>query len=237
VTERDAFGNEIPSAPGAPRPEPAERAEPAEPSPPPPPPPRRGGGTAATILVVALIVAGVVALVVVGVGGKENTATSSSGAVITPQAPATTQEATAGHATPPKPASLLRARVLAAALARLHGRGALRILRVAPDRVDAQLVTRTGALRNVQVTNTGQLRDFGAAGSVAGLPTIPFAQVDTRAPARMVRAAAARSGRSPSRVDYLVLLMLPTGQSWNLYFKPDGLHFAGDRHGSSVVRR
>jgi hypothetical protein len=139
---------------------------------------------------------------------------------------------------PARPASLLRAGALAGALRRLQGRGRLRLLRVAPDRVDAQLVTGSGALRNVQVTDAGELRDFGAAGAGAGgLPTIPFAQVDARAPARMVRAAAARSGRSPSRVDYLVLLMLPDGQSWNLYFKPDGLHFAADRHGSGVIRR
>lgn len=228
MTEHDAFGNEIPSTPGAPRPEPAG---PAEPSP-------RRGGTAAAVLIVAVIVAGVVALVVIGLGGKDDPATTASGAAITPQAPATTQQGTGGYATPPRPASLLRAGALSAALQRLHGRGRLRVLRVAPDRVDAQLVTNAGALRDVQVTNRGALRDFGAAGSgVAGLPTIPFAQVDTRAPARMVRAAAARSGRGASRVDYLVLLMLPTGQSWNLYFKPDGLHFAGDLHGSDIVRR
>jgi hypothetical protein len=65
-----------------------------------------------------------------------------------------------------------------------------------------------------------------------------FAQVDVRAPARMVHAAAARSGRRSSRVDHLVLLRLPsTGQSWNLYFKPDALHFAGDLHGQHVVQR
>jgi len=170
-------------------------------------------------------------------GGRDDRTTVGNAAATTPQAPPATQQATGGYATPPKPASLLRARVLADALARLHGRGALRLLRVAPDRVDAQLVTGTGGLRNVQVTNTGQVRDFGTGGSVAGLPTIPFVQVDSSAPARLVRTATARSGRSPSRVDYLVLLMLSTGQSWNLYFKPDGLHFAADRHGSSVVRR
>ena len=228
MTEHDAFGNEIPSTPDAPRPQPAG---PSEPSP-------RRSGAAAALLVVVLIVAGVVALVVVGLGGKDDATTTSSGAAITPQAPATTQQETGGYATPPKPASLLRAGALAAALQRLHGRGRLRLLRVAPDRVDAQLVTSSGAWRNVQVTNRGELRDFGAAGAgVAGLPTIPFAQVDARAPARMVRAAAARSGRSPSRVDYLVLLRLTTGQSWNLYFKPDGLHFAGDLHGANIVRR
>ena len=228
MTERDAFGNETSSAPDAPRPEPAGRSEPS---------PRRGA-TAAAILVVALVIAGVVALVVVGLGGKDDSATTGSGAAITPQAPATTQQQAGGYATPPKPASLLRAGALAAALRRLHGRGRLRLLRVAPDRVDAQLVTSSGGLRNVQVTSRGALRDLGAAGSgLAGLPTIPFAQVDTRAPARMVRAAAARSGRRPSQVDYLVLLMLGTGQSWNLYFKPDGLHFAGDLHGSNILRR
>ena len=220
MTERDAFGRETGSAPAA------------------APEPSRGRRTLASVAVVVLIVGGIVALVVGALGGKDDRTTVGNAAATTPQAPPATQQATGGYATPPKPASLLRARVLADALARLHGRGALRLLRVAPDRVDAQLVTGTGGLRNVQVTNTGQVRDFGTGGSgVAGLPTIPFGQVDSTAPARLVRTAVARSGRSPSRVDYLVLLMLGTGQSWNLYFKPDGLHFAADRHGSSVVRR
>ena len=213
---RDAFGNET--------------GEPAEP-PRAPSPARR---TALGVVVVALIVAGAVAAVVVGLGGKDHPASQSAAA----EAPTTEQPASAGLAPPPRPASLLRPRVLADALARISGRGRLRLLRVAPDRVDAQLVTPSGASRNVQVTAAGRLRDFGTAGSgAAGLPTIPYTRVDVRAPARMVRAAAARSGRPAQRVDYLVLLMLQDGQSWNLYFKPDALHFAGDLHGQHVVQR
>jgi hypothetical protein len=30
--------------------------------------------------------------------------------------------------------------------------------------------------------------------------------------------------------------MLPNGQSWNVYFKPDGLHFSADRHGTGLRR-
>jgi len=86
------------------------------------------------------------------------------------------------------------------------------------------------------VTAEGAVRDFGTAGSGGGLPTIPFGQIDAAAPGRIVRAAARRSGRKPSRIDYLVLLMLPTGQSWNAYFKPDGLHFMADRHGAEIRR-
>jgi hypothetical protein len=87
------------------------------------------------------------------------------------------------------------------------------------------------------VTADGAVRDFGAAGSgLGGLPTIPFSQVDPAAPERIVRAASRRAGRKPSRVDYLVLLMLTNGQSWNVYFKPDGLHFSADRHGTGLRR-
>jgi hypothetical protein len=231
MAPHDAFGREIgedvPSAPTATTPPPAETP---------------GGGmgpagrTVASLAVALVIVAGIVALVVVGLGGKESSSSTSVGTRI--ELPTAAPQGTAPPS--PKPAaqrSLIDRDALASALRKLRGRGRLRLVRVARDRVDAQLVTRAGALRNVQVTADGAVRDFGTAGSSAGgLPTIPFNQVDAAAPARIVRVAARRAGRKPSRVDYLVLLMLPTGQSWNVYFKPDGLHFMADRHGTSLRR-
>jgi hypothetical protein len=219
VAERDAFGNEI---------GPSDEPPPREVG-------QRRSATFLTVLVVALIVAGVAVAVIVGLGGKDQPASESAAAEATTAPPTSPAQPAAA---PPKPASLLRPRALSVAIDRLRGRGQLRLLRVAPDRVDAQLVTTSGALRNVQITATGQLRDLGTGGAATGgLATIPYAHVDARAPARMLRVASARAGRPPARVDYLVLLMLPTGQSWNLYFKPDGLHFAGDLHGQHVVRR
>jgi hypothetical protein len=243
VAERDAFGREIGEAPqtGATTPVadpvPESVSEPGE--------PRDLGPAARTVasLVVALlIVAGITAAVIVGIGGKEDDSSSGSLSVgsnielptaSSPEAPAKPTK----PAKPAAPRSLIGRSALAGAMRRLRGRGRLRLLRVAPDRVDAQLVTRDGRLRNVQVSADGALHDFGPAGSGAGgLPTIPFAQVDVGAPGRIVRAAARRAGRKPARVDYLVLLKLPTGLSWNVYFKPDGLHFMADGHGAGLVK-
>jgi hypothetical protein len=246
VAERDAFGREIGEAePGVgatesvlePEPAPALATEPA-----PDREPRQfgpGARTAASLVVALLIVAGITTAVIVGIGGKDDT--SSSGGLSVASNVEVPSAASPQAATEPgKPAaqrSLIGRAALTGALRRLRGRGRLRLLRVAPDRVDAQLVTRAGSLRNVQVTADGALRDFGLGGSGAGgLPTIPFAQVDAAAPGRLVRAAARRAGRRPSRVDYLVLLKLPTGLSWNVYFKPDSLHFMADRHGTGLVK-
>jgi hypothetical protein len=225
VAERDAFGREIEESAPSITPEPAT-----------------GGGNMAraiaSAVVVLLIVAGITTAVIVGIGGKDDDDSGGLSVGTNIQLPTTAEAPAAetGHAPPPAPPSLIRPAAFSDALAKLRGRGRLRLLRVAADRIDAQLVTRAGGLRNVQVTADGTLRDFGTGGGAGGLPTIPYAQVDARAPARMVAAAARRAGRKASRVDYLVLLVLPGGPSWNLYFKPDGLHFAGDRHGNNLRR-
>jgi len=230
VAERDAFGREIAEAPAAGEAPPVAAADPV---------PRSGAArTVAGLAVALLIVAGITAAVIVGIGAKDESASGSLSVGSNVELPTASAPQTA--APPAKPAaqrSLIGRSALAGAMLRLRGRGRLRLLRLAPDRVDAQLVTRGGGLRNVQVTADGALRDFGTAGSGAGgLPTIPFAQVDVSAPGRIVRAAARRAGRKPSRVDYLVLLKLPTGLSWNAYFKPDGLHFMADGHGASLIK-
>jgi hypothetical protein len=188
-------------------------------------------------VVALLIVAGIAAAVIVGIGSNENSSSSSGlsvGSSIELPTAATTPQS--GNAAPPA-RSLIDRTAVAGALRKLRGHGRLRLLRVAPDRINAQLITPAGALRNMQVTADGGLQDLGAAGSgLGGLPTISFSQVDPAAPARIVRTAARRAGRRPARVDYLVLLMLSNGQSWNVYFKPDGLHFSADRHGTGLRR-
>ena len=232
MAPRDAFGREIgDDAPGVPTAATEPEREPRGDSP--------AARTALAGLVALLIVAGITAAVIVGIGGKDDSSSSSRGLSVgsrieLPTAPTPAQPT---GAAPPPARSLIDATAMAGALRKLRGHGRLRPLRVAPERIDAQLVTRTGALRNMQVTADGAVRDFGAAGSGAGgLPTIPFSQVDAAAPERIVRAAARRAGRGLSRVDYLVLLMLSNGQSWNVYFKPDGLHFSADRHGTGLRR-
>ena len=56
-------------------------------------------------------------------------------------------------------------------------------------------------------------------------------RVDAAAPNRIVRTAAKRSGRSPERVSYLVLL----GNQWQLFFD-DGLHYSASANGRKVKR-
>jgi hypothetical protein len=219
MAPRDAFGREI----GDDAPEPRGTSSAAR--------------TALAGLVALLIVAGITAAVIVGIGGKESSSSVggiSVGSRIELPTGATAPQS--GHAQPPS-RSLIDPTAVAGALRKLRGHGRLRLLRVASDRIDAQLITGAGALRNMQVTADGAVRDLGAAGSgLGGLPTIPFSQVDPAAPERIVRTAARRAGRKPSRVDYLVWLMLSNGQSWNVYFKPDGLHFSADRHGTGLRR-
>lgn len=242
MTERDAFGRETgEDATGLGTGSPATAPTSGQ---------RAGGGGlgpaargCASLLVALLIVAAITVAVIVGIGtstSTSDTSTSSSSAATAP-----TPRAVSAAPAPARPAappaglgtrSLIREGNFARALRRLRGRGRLRILRVAPDRMDAQLVTSGGRLRNVQVTSDGSLRDLGTAGSGAGgLPAIPLARVDAGAPQRIVRAAARQAHANPSRVDYLVLLELPNGQAWNVYFT-SGLHFTADAHGANPRR-
>lgn len=198
------------------------------------PVPRRALGG----LAVLLVVAGITAAVIAGTGTEKSSSSSTALSVASSASvPSRSAPAKPPRYAPPPARSLIDRTSLAGALRKLRGHGRLHLLRVAAERIDAQLITRAGALRTMQVTAGGALRDLGAAGAgLGGLPSIAFSQVDPAAPARIVRVAARRAGRRPSRVDYLVLLMLPNGQSWNVYFKPDGLHFSADRHGTGLRR-
>ncbi len=133
--------------------------------------------------------------------------------------------------------SLLLRGNLAPALQRLRtsGLGRLYSLRLAPERIDAQLLTKSGRLRFVQLRHDGELRRLSLSGpGFNRLQTIPFARVDASAPARLARSAAGRSRRPVSQVNYLVFSNVITS-GWSVYMK-SGASFRGDVRGA-IVRR
>ena len=89
--------------------------------------------------------------------------------------------------------SLVRKANVAAALRQLSAMEDAKLtnLRLAPERIDATLLTNEGRLRHVQITPGGKLERFGSDGSPGfdSVPTIPFATPQSR------RAAAARPPR------------------------------------------
>lgn len=134
--------------------------------------------------------------------------------------------------------SLLVRRNLAPALKRLRtsGLGRLRTLRIAPERIDVQLLTRGGRLRSVQLRYDGELRKFGTSGAGFGqLPTLSFAQVDAGAPARLARGAAGRMKRPVSQVDYVVRIDTTPQTAWSVVMRGGG-QFVADARGH-ITRR
>jgi hypothetical protein len=136
--------------------------------------------------------------------------------------------------------SMLRRRNFDRAMKRLRtsGLGRMRSLSIRPDRIDAQLLTKGGSLRSVQVRfDDRAIKDFGAGGAGFGhLETIPFARIDTAAPARLARSAAGRARLPVSRVDYVVLGASQGTVTWNAYMKAGGGYFAADSRGR-ITRR
>lgn len=125
--------------------------------------------------------------------------------------------------------SLLRASAFAAALKGLPV-GDVEMLRLAPGELDAQVIVQ-GRRHSVRVTASGRVLDVRTPGGARGAPV----RVDARAPARIVRTAARRTGRQPASVSYLVLMRSGGRPQWQLFFK-DGLHFSASASGRTVRR-
>jgi hypothetical protein len=123
------------------------------------------------------------------------------------------------------PGSLFRPAALRAAMAKLPP-GRLVSLRVAPEQIQAQTV-RGSTRHTATVGFDGDVTDTT---TPAG-PSQPTLEPDTAAPARMVRTAARRAGRTAAAVDYLVSL----DRTWQLFFK-DGTHYSANAAGRKVKK-
>ena len=128
--------------------------------------------------------------------------------------PGTDESSPSGRAQATLPArglsvtSLLRPAAFGKAMNRLRtgGYGRLTNLRVAPDRIDASMLTKDGRLRQVQVVPGGAVRVLGTSPTgFAGARTMALKGINRSAPSRLTRSAAGRLKQPASRVDYLVL--------------------------------
>ena len=121
--------------------------------------------------------------------------------------------------------SLVREDRFGPAMRRLQeqGYGRLTNVRVAPERINAQFLTKDGGLLNVQLGYDGKLQSFGKSGTGFSPPTIPFSRVNTAAPERLTRRSAERVGKTPRQLDYMVLTQGgPKGNLWAVFFKGGG---------------
>src|ERR1044072_4565241 len=129
---------------------------------------------------------------------------------------------------------MLTRRNFSRAMARLRrsGLGRMRTMSVRPERIDAQLLTKGGSLRSVQIKyDDPKPNDFGAGGGgFSHLETIPFARIDNGAPARLARGAAGRAEKPVSQVDYVVLLSFAGKPIWSGFLKNGG-QFLANPHG------
>ena len=136
------------------------------------------------------------------------------------------------------PRSMIRPAAFRRTMADLRRRelGQVRSLRLAPERIDTQLLTSRGRLRSVQHTYAGDFQQFSlSGGGLAHLGTVPFAKLDPAAPQRLVKAAAERIHKSTSKINYLVASEFDGTVQWVAYFK-GGQYFLADQRGE-IVRR
>lgn len=122
-------------------------------------------------------------------------------------------------------ASLVRQDAFGPAMRRLRAKGYGRLtnVRVAPERINAQFLTKDGALLSVQLGFDGKLQSFGKSGTGFKSATIPFSRVNVAAPERLTRSSAERLGKSPRQLDYMVLTQGgPKGNLWAVFFKGGG---------------
>ena len=117
--------------------------------------------------------------------------------------------------------SLVRPANLAAALKKIGGAGgAITNLRVAPERIDATLLTPAGRLRHVQVKPGGDLERFGpdSGPGFDSSQTIPGSKLNPRAPARLARRGAEEVGVPVADLQYAVPSEFDNRIRWVVYF-------------------
>jgi hypothetical protein len=193
---------------------------------------RSAGRGCLVAFVVLLAILGGLTAAIVGVVNSVDVKGGTTGAATDPQSVPETPQAA-----PPKGlggGSLVRPATFAAAMReiRTKGGGRLTNLRVAPDRIDATLLTSAGRLRSVQVKPGGKLERFGS-DSGPGFDqttTIPFARIRPGAPQRLARAGAERIGVKVATLQYLVPTNFNGSIMWAAYFTR-GRYVLGDALG------
>jgi hypothetical protein len=120
--------------------------------------------------------------------------------------------------------SLMRRADVAAALRQLRSDETVKLtnLRLAPERIDATVLTRAGRLRHMQMQAGAKLERLGS-DSGAGfdtVPTIPFAKLDPAAPQRLARRGAREHGVPISELQYAVptYSRIDNKLTWVVYF-------------------
>ena len=134
--------------------------------------------------------------------------------------------------------SLLRPAKFREAIAQIRrrGEGKLQNLRVAPERIDATLISDRGTLINVQVSATEGYRRFSESGpGFTASDAVPFGKLDARIPRKVTRAAAERVGAPVDQINYLVPSLSDGKVVWGAYFK-NGAIFLADARGR-ITRR
>ena len=217
-------------------PQQAQPQRPFVPNPMRPPRKRRGGRGIVFVLLIALFVF-VVPVVCGGVvifnavDGATKSVRDGLDATIkaipaTPEPPAVAPKGVSGK-------SLVRRANFAAALAKL-GASELRLthLRLAPDRIDAQLLTRAGKLRLMRVKPGGKPEQLGpdSGSGFDGTRTIPISRLDAGAPQRLARRGARKLRVPVSTLQYLVPSEFDGKLRWAAYFER-GRYVLGDARG------
>jgi hypothetical protein len=205
-------------------------------------PPRRRGNPWPAVLVAVIFVAvagfiGLIALSMPTSGELESGPISAPAEPSqTGQTPPAAEPDDAPEARGLRRGSLIRRGELTQALKRLRAAelGGIVHLRVAPERINAQIKTRDGRLRNVTVTSDGLDKGSASGPGFGHVGTFATKEIDPAAPERLLRSAAKRLRRSTDQVDYLVVLDIG-GPLWGVFFK-DGAHFQGDAAGR-ITRR
>jgi hypothetical protein len=118
--------------------------------------------------------------------------------------------------------SLARPAALGAALTKIRtqGGGKLTNLRVAPERIDATLLTPAGALRHVQVKPGGGMERFGSDSGTGfdSVPTINYEKLRPAAVERLARRGAEEHGIPVSEFQYAVPQDIGGKVRWVVYF-------------------
>lgn len=195
------------------------------------------GCLALIILIPVLLVALGAALAVFGIDTDPEVKT---GRVQVPRPSESLEIAPGKKAKPPRgleSRSLVRRANFARAMKRLRAAnlGSVSFLRVAPERIDARLVTQSGRLSNVQLTFDGKLNRGGSTAGFKSAARDSFAQINTAAPERLTRAGARRLGRKTTSINYTAYLAGGGQFVWGAYFKGSGIA-QGDARGRFLRR-